>query len=57
MKRYTESELLKMNESRMNKLFETGKMGDDDAQRWYDLRAEAEYLANEFIKNELGIWA
>ena len=56
MKRYTESELLKMSESRMNNLFESGKMDDDDAQRWYDLREEMDYLADEFIRNELSAW-
>lgn len=54
MKRYTENELLKMSESRMNNLFEAGKMDDDDAQRWYDLKEEADYLAEEFIRNEFG---
>lgn len=56
MKRYTENELLKMSESRMNNLFEAGKMDDDDAQRWYDLREEADYLAEEFTRNELSAW-
>ncbi len=56
MKRYTENELLKMSENRMNKLFEAGKMDDDDAQRWHDLRDEADYLAEQFIRDELGAW-
>lgn len=53
MKRYTDDELLKMSEKKMNNLFETGKMDDDDAQRWHDLKDEADYLAEEFIRNEL----
>ena len=56
MKRHTDGELLKMTEKKMNNLFETGKMDDDDAQRWHDLRDEADYLADEFIRNELSAW-
>lgn len=56
MKRYTDDELLKMTEKKMNNLFEAGKMDDDDAQRWHDLRDEVDYLADEFIRNELSAW-
>jgi len=57
MKRYSENELLKMSETKMNNLFESGKMDDDDAQRWHDLRSETDYLAEQFIRDELGAWS
>lgn len=57
MKRYSDDKLLEMGETEMNNLFESGKMDDDDAQRWHDLREETDYLAEQFIKNELGAWS
>ncbi len=56
MKRYSENELLEMSEAKMNSLFEAGKMDDDDAQHWHDLRDEGDYLAEQFLKYELGAW-
>lgn len=53
MKRYTEDELLNMSEKKARSLFESGKMDDDDMQRWYDLKDEASWLAQDFIENEL----
>lgn len=53
MKRYTEDELINMSEKKARSLFESGKMDDDDMQRWYDIQEEVSWLAQDFIENEL----
>lgn len=53
MKRYTDNELLNMTAEKLDKLAETGRIDDDDWQRWHDLRDDATYLADQFIKQEL----
>lgn len=53
MRHYTEDELLTMSEEKANKLFESGKMDDDDLQRWYDLQDEIDAAAYDFIHYEL----
>lgn len=53
MKKYTDEQLLKMSEDKVLRLFETGKMDDDDCQRWYDLKEEAQWEAKWFIEHEL----
>ena len=53
MRHYTEDELLTMSEEKANKLFESGKMDDDDLQRGYDLQDEMEAAAYDFIHYEL----
>lgn len=53
MKKFTEKELLKMSESKINKLFEEGKVDDDTVKHWYDLQDEVDDIAYSFIKYEL----
>lgn len=53
MKRYTDDELLEMTEDDLDALAYTGRIDDDDWQRWHDLRDDAKALADQFIKNEL----
>lgn len=55
MKRYTDDELLVMTEKELDALAETEGIDDDDWQRWHDLRDDAKYLADQFIKHELGL--
>jgi len=55
MKRYTDDELLDMTENDLDALAEAEHIDDDDWQRWHDLRDDAKYLADQFIKHELGL--
>ncbi len=55
MKRYTDDELLDMTENDLDALAEAERIDDDDWQRWHDLRDDAKYLADQFIKHELGL--
>lgn len=50
MKRYTDDELITMKENQIDKLFEAGKMHDDDVQRWYDLQEGVAYEIEFFSK-------
>lgn len=50
MKKFTEKELLKMSESKINKLFEEGEVDDDTVQHWYDMQDEVDDIAYSFIK-------
>lgn len=52
MKRYSEEELIEMSEYQRDRLYENGKMDDDDWQRWQDMQGEMSYLAEDFIRNE-----
>ncbi len=56
MKRYTDDELLDMTEKELDALAETEGIDDDDWQRWHDLRDDAAYMADQFIKHELGLY-
>ena len=56
MKRYTDSELISMTEGRARKLFESGKMDDDDYQRKMDLDEESKLFAFNFVTHELKYW-
>lgn len=53
MKRYTDDELLDMTEKELDALAEAERIDDDDWQRWHDLRDDASYMADQFIKHEL----
>ena len=53
MKRYTDSELMRMSEGYVDALGNAGKIDDDDWMRWFVLREEAERLADDFVKHEL----
>lgn len=52
---YTEDMLLDLKEEEVNRLFEGGKMSDDDVQRWHDLQEEGRYLAEQFVRDELPV--
>lgn len=53
MKRYTDDELLNMDEAELELLAGSNAIDDDDWQRWHDLREDAKYFAELFVKTEL----
>lgn len=52
-KTYSQDEINQMSEDKVNKLFEEDVINDDQVQRWYDYQDEVDYLAKDFIDNEL----
>ena len=48
-KLYTQEEINKMNENRVNELFEKNIITDDMVQRYFDNKEEIECLVKEYI--------
>lgn len=44
--------LLELDESDLNKLFEAGKIDDDDCQRWHNMKSATDYYAQQFLMFE-----
>ena len=53
MKRYSDSELLKMSEAKIDAMANAGKLDDDDWMRWHVLHQEIEEAFDFFVKHEL----
>ena len=49
MKRYTDSELIKMPKEKLNELNNAGMIDDDDWMRWHDIRMEMEEMTKQFF--------
>ena len=52
-KKYTLDDLLGMKEEKVLKLFEAGKIDDDDVQYYYDAIEDAKEYADYFLKYEM----